>query len=38
MFSNKSSHVLEKLIVRVSTYELLLPTTIKGLKILLHEI
>ena len=38
MFSNKRSHVLKKLIVRVSMYDLLLPTSIKSLKIFFHKI
>ena len=38
MFSNKSSHTVKKLIVHVSRYELLLQTSIKGLKIFLHKI
>ena len=32
MFSNKSSHILKKLIVYVSMYDLLLTTIIKGFK------
>ena len=32
MFSNKNSHILKRLIVYVSTYDLFLPTSIKGLK------
>ena len=38
MFSNKSSHVFKKLIVHVSTNGLALPTSIKGLKTILHKI
>ena len=38
MFSNKSSHVLKKVIVSVNTYDLLLPTIINGLKIFSHNI
>ena len=38
MFGQKSSHVLKKLIARVSTHDLLLPTSIKELKIFLHKI
>ena len=38
MFSHKSSYVLKKLIVRVTTYDLLLPTSINGLKIFLNKI
>ena len=37
MFSNKSSGVLEMLIARVNTYDLLLPTSIKGLTIFLRK-
>ena len=36
MFSNKNSHVLIKLIVHVSTYDLLLLKSIKGLKYFLY--
>ena len=38
MFSNKSSHILKKLIVPVSMYELFLPTDIEELKMFLNEI
>ena len=38
MFSNKSLHVLKKLIVCVSMYDLLLPTSIKGLKTFSYKI
>ena len=38
LFSNKSSHVLKNLIVSVKTYDLLLPTSFKKLKISLHKI
>ena len=38
MFCNKKLHVLKKFIVHVSTYDLLLPTSIKELKIFLHKI
>ena len=37
MLSNESSHVLKKLIVQLSMYDLLLPTNIKKLKIFLHK-
>ena len=35
MFSNKSLHILKKLILHVRLYGLLLPTSIKGLEIFL---
>ena len=38
MFSNKSLHVIEKLIISVIAYDFLLPTSIKELKIFLHKI
>ena len=38
MFSNKSLHILKKFIVHVSAYDLLLPTSINGLKIFFHKI
>ena len=38
MLSDKSSHVLKKPIFDVNTYVLFLPTSIRGLKILLYKI
>ena len=38
MFSNKSLHVIEKLIISVNAYDFLLPTYIEELKIFLHKI